>query len=80
MSRFVKNKDYFFYKLCDSCCVVDIDECTTHGACSQLCENFPGGFKCDCYPGYKKVDILTNKPKMAYSRDLLKMAIMDYQG
>ncbi|XP_033096541.1 uncharacterized protein LOC117100826 [Anneissia japonica] len=31
----------------------DIDECRhNNGGCAQICNNFPGGFQCECIPGY----------------------------
>lgn len=32
--------------------VIDIDECSLPGYCSQLCKNSEGSFKCGCQPGY----------------------------
>uniref|UniRef100_A0A915A9Z2 EGF-like domain-containing protein n=1 Tax=Parascaris univalens TaxID=6257 RepID=A0A915A9Z2_PARUN len=32
---------------------VDIDECATVGTCAQKCINTPGGYICECYPGYR---------------------------
>lgn len=30
----------------------DVDECVGPDACSHLCTNNPGSFRCDCHPGY----------------------------
>ena len=33
---------------------LDIDECTIPGIkCTQKCNNFDGGYKCECFSGYK---------------------------
>lgn len=31
---------------------LDIDECKTENQCSQICNNFPGGFACQCLSGF----------------------------
>ncbi|KAK6105057.1 Low-density lipoprotein receptor domain class A family protein [Brugia pahangi] len=31
---------------------IDIDECAQIGICAQKCINVPGGYVCECYPGY----------------------------
>lgn len=31
----------------------DIDECENPNACSQICINYKGDFKCECYEGYE---------------------------
>lgn len=31
----------------------DINECDQLGTCDQICINKPGGYQCDCYPGYR---------------------------
>ncbi len=31
----------------------DIDECDNPDACSQICINLKGDFKCECHPGYE---------------------------
>lgn len=31
----------------------DIDECENPDACSQICINYKGDFKCECYEGYE---------------------------
>ncbi|KAM9427202.1 low-density lipoprotein receptor-related protein 8-like [Salvelinus alpinus] len=31
----------------------DIDECENPNACSQICINYKGDFKCECYQGYE---------------------------
>lgn len=31
----------------------DIDECENPDACSQICINLKGDFKCECHPGYE---------------------------
>lgn len=33
---------------------VDINECEDPGACSQICINEVGGFKCECEAGYMR--------------------------
>ena len=39
------------------CCTLDIDECATNSHnCEQTCVNIPGGFSCECLPGYTPVD------------------------
>jgi hypothetical protein len=35
---------------------MDVNECATWGACSQLCVNTVGGHKCDCAPGYVMIN------------------------
>ncbi|XP_017730050.1 PREDICTED: low-density lipoprotein receptor-related protein 8 isoform X3 [Rhinopithecus bieti] len=42
----------------------DIDECKDPDACSQICVNYKGYFKCECYPGYE-MDLLTKNCKAA---------------
>ncbi|XP_033127691.1 uncharacterized protein LOC117125331 [Anneissia japonica] len=38
----------------------DLDECfNDNGGCQQLCENYPGGFRCECFDGYS-LSQLTN--------------------
>lgn len=32
----------------------DINECLEPGICSQVCDNFKGGFKCECVGGYAR--------------------------
>lgn len=34
-------------------CLVDIDECEDPSACSQLCVNLPGSYKCECEAGFR---------------------------
>lgn len=31
----------------------DIDECENPDACSQICINYKGDYKCECYEGYE---------------------------
>lgn len=31
----------------------DIDECENPDACSQICINYKGDFKCECHEGYE---------------------------
>ncbi|WAR30601.1 HMCN1-like protein [Mya arenaria] len=39
----------------DGLTCVDVDECREGpGRCDQICENKFGGFKCSCYPGYRR--------------------------
>ncbi|XP_078187991.1 low-density lipoprotein receptor-related protein 8 isoform X19 [Callithrix jacchus] len=45
-------------------CLQDIDECEDPDACSQICVNYKGYFKCECYPGYE-MDLLTKNCKAA---------------
>lgn len=40
----------------------DIDECEDPDACSQICVNYKGYFKCECHPGYE-MDTLTKNCK-----------------
>ncbi|XP_076790634.1 low-density lipoprotein receptor-related protein 8 isoform X7 [Arvicanthis niloticus] len=42
--------------------VCDIDECQDPDACSQICVNYKGYFKCECHPGYE-MDTLTKNCK-----------------
>lgn len=32
----------------------DVDECSDPGACSQMCINEKGTFKCECHAGYAR--------------------------
>nr|XP_048309259.1 low-density lipoprotein receptor-related protein 8 isoform X9 [Myodes glareolus] len=43
-------------------CLQDIDECQDPDACSQICVNYKGYFKCECHPGYE-MDTLTKNCK-----------------
>ncbi|XP_073936178.1 low-density lipoprotein receptor-related protein 8 isoform X13 [Castor canadensis] len=43
-------------------CLQDIDECEDPDACSQICVNYKGYFKCECHPGYE-MDTLTKNCK-----------------
>ncbi|XP_012970410.1 low-density lipoprotein receptor-related protein 8 isoform X9 [Mesocricetus auratus] len=43
-------------------CLQDIDECQDPDACSQICVNYKGYFKCECHPGYE-MDSLTKNCK-----------------
>ena len=37
--------------------ITDIDECALKtDTCEQECENTPGGYNCNCYPGFSKVN------------------------
>ncbi|KAI2667258.1 Low-density lipoprotein receptor-related protein 8 [Labeo rohita] len=38
---------------CVSVYFADIDECENPDACSQICINLKGDFKCECHPGYE---------------------------
>ena len=54
MHRFVVNTDD---KICRAILVniyitADINECETKNVCEQLCNNFDGGYSCDCNSGY----------------------------
>lgn len=40
----------------------DIDECEDPDACSQICINYKGYFKCECHSGYE-MDTLTKNCK-----------------
>ncbi|KAF7637960.1 EGF-like domain-containing protein [Meloidogyne graminicola] len=40
------------YQLKGGVCT-DINECEQLGTCDQICINKPGGYQCDCYPGYR---------------------------
>ncbi|KAJ6637160.1 putative vitellogenin receptor [Pseudolycoriella hygida] len=42
----------FFYNAHQKVCE-DIDECQTHGICSQLCTNTPGSYNCSCVPRFR---------------------------
>lgn len=35
------------------CPSTDIDECENPDACSQICINYKGDYKCECYEGYE---------------------------
>lgn len=35
------------------CGFADIDECENPDACSQICINYKGDYKCECYEGYE---------------------------
>ncbi|GLD71221.1 low-density lipoprotein receptor [Lates japonicus] len=41
------------YQLLDKKTCGDIDECENPDACSQICINYKGDFKCECYEGYE---------------------------
>uniref|UniRef100_A0A8C0CPI8 Low-density lipoprotein receptor-related protein 8 n=1 Tax=Balaenoptera musculus TaxID=9771 RepID=A0A8C0CPI8_BALMU len=45
----------------------DIDECEDPDACSQICVNYKGYFKCECHPGYE-MDTLTKNCKAVAGR------------
>lgn len=32
--------------------IADIDECESDSGCSHTCNNFPGGFSCQCFDGF----------------------------
>ena len=37
--------------------IVDEDECEDgNGGCSQICNNLPGNYQCDCEDGYELQD------------------------
>ena len=36
--------------------LVDINECSIYGTCSQLCYNTRGSFTCKCVVGYEMVE------------------------
>lgn len=36
-----------------TCFSTDIDECENPDACSQICINYKGDYKCECYEGYE---------------------------
>lgn len=40
----------------------DIDECENPDACSQICINYKGDYKCECYEGYE-MDTLSKNCK-----------------
>lgn len=40
----------------------DIDECENPDACSQICINYKGDYKCECYEGYE-MDLVTKTCK-----------------
>ncbi|XP_057639564.1 low-density lipoprotein receptor-related protein 8 isoform X5 [Chionomys nivalis] len=46
----------------EASCLQDIDECQDPDACSQICVNYKGYFKCECHPGYE-MDALTKNCK-----------------
>ncbi|KAM7097525.1 low-density lipoprotein receptor-related protein 8 isoform 6-T6 [Molossus nigricans] len=48
-------------------CLKDIDECEDPDACSQICVNYKGYFKCECHPGYE-MDTLTKNCKAVAGR------------
>lgn len=39
--------------LCSLSSPADIDECENPDACSQICINYKGDFKCECHEGYE---------------------------
>lgn len=49
----------------------DIDECQDPDACSQICVNYKGYFKCECHPGYE-MDTLTKNCKAVGTDSLRK--------
>lgn len=44
------------------CFFQDIDECENPDACSQICINYKGDYKCECYEGYE-MDPVSNTCK-----------------
>lgn len=42
--------DLYFFNMFLS---TDIDECENPDACSQICINYKGDYKCECYEGYE---------------------------
>ncbi|XP_036899127.1 low-density lipoprotein receptor-related protein 8 isoform X6 [Sturnira hondurensis] len=48
-------------------CLKDVDECEDPDACSQICVNYKGYFKCECHPGYE-MDTLTKNCKAVAGR------------
>lgn len=40
----------------------DIDECENPDACGQICINYKGDYKCECYEGYE-MDAVTKTCK-----------------
>ncbi|XP_073645750.1 low-density lipoprotein receptor-related protein 8 isoform X23 [Tursiops truncatus] len=48
-------------------CATYIDECEDPDACSQICVNYKGYFKCECHPGYE-MDTLTKNCKAVAGR------------
>ena len=39
--------------------IADFDECVGEGSgnkCEQGCVNYPGGFKCDCFDGFRFIN------------------------
>lgn len=55
-----KKNDILCFSL--SLCSSDIDECADPDACSQVCVNVVGGFKCECEEGYE-MDPMTKECK-----------------
>lgn len=37
----------------------DIDECENPDTCSQICINYKGDYKCECYEGYEMDPVST---------------------
>ena len=37
-----------------------MDECEDPDACSQICVNYKGYFKCECHPGYEMDSVTKN--------------------
>ena len=62
-AKFARKYDYFYYHFYSwhheqsysFICCTDINECRiSSNVCGNgTCENTPGGFSCDCYPGYE---------------------------
>lgn len=52
----------------------DIDECENPDACSQICINYKGDYKCECYKGYE-MDILSKTCK-AVGKQMLRSILL----
>jgi len=47
------------HQIVHSSSTIDIDECanSSSNVCTQQCVNTAGGYQCDCYDGYRPLDV-----------------------